>query len=312
MPQLSDQLEAPLNHSAATSRQAVSAPADPEAAMVAHTLSRSPSPEPVNPLPVAATPLPMDNGYVAGEVLGSGSTGIVIQARSHEKNGKVAIKVIDIKECPPREGLRVLREVRVTKGLKGKPNIVEFYDVKTNEDCILIIMEIAEGGDLVDLIDQKDKIPEDLVRTLFKGLLARVKSCHDSNVVHGDIKCDNCLLYKEGTLKLADFGFAAFQYGGRLLQQFYGPCKYLAPEVLSLKPYNGYAADVWSTGVVLYFMVYGRLSFDGDSLETVAEQVAQGPSYEPELQVSKSFLDFLKKTLCHNPGEKIITLTGTV
>ena len=117
------------------------------------------------------------------------------------------------------------------KGPKGKPNIVEFYDMKRNEDHILIIMEMAEGGDLVDLIHRKGRIPKDLARTLLRGLLTGVKSCHNSKVIHGDIKCDNCLLDKEGNLKLANFGYTAIQYGGCQLQQFCGTYKYLAPEV---------------------------------------------------------------------------------
>lgn len=94
--------------------------------------------------------------------------------------------------------------------------------------------------------------------------------------MHILLKSDKCLLDKEGTLKLIYFGFSAPQYGVCLLAQFCGTYVYLAPEILLLKPYNGFAVDIWSTGVILYTMVYGCLPFDGSCLEMVAKQLVQG------------------------------------
>ena len=253
----------------------------------------------LNPLPPSAMLLLTDNGYVAGEVLGRGSSGIVVKAHSRERNGTVAIKV-----C---ERLWLKGEVTVMNWLKGKPNLIELYDVKMNEDYVLIIMELAERGDLSDFIDQNGKLPEGLAKSLFKGLITGLKNCHENNIVHGDIKCDNCLLDKDGTLKLTDFGFSTPQFPGRLLRQFCGTHTSLAPEILLQKPYDGFAADIWSAGVVLYKMVYGRLPFDETSLQTVAKRLAQGPSYKPD--VSESCRDLLRKILCHNPGERL-PLTG--
>ena len=264
-------------------------------------------PEPPNPLPPAAMPLLNHNGYVVGEVVGTGCSGIVIKAYSRERKENVAIKVCDTKECTAWKRLRLKGEVNVMNRLKGKPNIIELYDVRMNPNCILIVMELAERGDLVSLIEQNGKLPEDLARSLFKGLLTALKSCHESSIVHGDIKCENCLLDKEGALKLTDFGFSVPQYPGSLQQQFCGTYTYLAPEILLEKPYDGFAADLWSAGVVLYTMVHGRLPFGGRSLETVIKRLVRGPSYKPE--VSDSCRDLLKKILCQNPSERI-TLTG--
>ena len=122
-----------------------------------------------------------------------------------------------------------------------------------NQDCVLIIMELAEEGDLLDLIVQHGKLPEHLARLLFKGLLTALKSSHENNIVHADIKCENCLLDRERTLKLTDFGFSMPQHGDSLLRQFCGTFE--APEIMLQRPYNGFGADLWSTGVVLYRMV---------------------------------------------------------
>ena len=307
MPRLPDQLETLFDNSAAASEQGTFSPAGPNADVVPNPHSQSPPPEPANPLPLAAMALITEYGYVPGKVLGSGYGGIVIQAHSHNTNENVAIKVCDIKVSSARKRLRVRREVKAMAGLKGKPNIIELYDIKTTEEFLLLIMELAEGGDLLELIQTKGKFTENLARLLFKDLLTGLKSCHDNYIVHGDVKCDNCLLDREGTLKLTDLGFAAPQHGGRLLRQWGGTHAYSAPEKLLRKPYDGFAADIWSTGAVLYTMVYGSLPFEGTSRETVLEQVAEGPSYPPE--VSDSCRDLLQKMLCHDPGERI-TLTG--
>ena len=264
-------------------------------------------PERPNPLPSSAIPLLARNGYVAGRVLGRGCSGIVIEAYSRERKGNVAIKVCDIKQCTARERLRLKGEVEMINWLKGKPSIVELYDVKTNQDCTLIIMELAERGDLAGLIEQNGKLPEDRARSLFKGLLTALKSCHENSIVHGDIKSENCLLDKAGTLKLSDFGFSAHQHPGCLLRRFCGTYAYMAPEILLQNPYDGFAADLWSAGVVLYNLTYGRLPFDGRNLETLIKGLARGPSYETE--VSERCRDLLKKILRYNPGARI-TLTG--
>ena len=82
---------------------------------------------------------------------------------------------------------------------------------------------------------------------LFKGVITWLKNCYHNNVVHGDIKCDSCLLDKEGTLKLTSFGFASPQYSRRI-KQFCRMYSHSAPKKLAQKPYDGFAMNIWSTG----------------------------------------------------------------
>ena len=178
-----------------------------------HLPSQSPRPK----FPLAVMPLLRDNGYTLEEILGSGSDGNVVQAHSRKRNEKVAIEVCSKKKCSTWTQLfKIKREAMLMKTLKGKPDIIELYEVLTNENCMLIIREVAERGDLFSSMGPGLKLPENWARSFFKDLITGLKDCHEKNIIHGDIKCENCLVDKEGTLKLADSGFAAPQYGYQL------------------------------------------------------------------------------------------------
>lgn len=95
---------------------------------------------------------------------------------------------------------------------------------------------------------------------MFKQLINAYKSLHEHNIIHRDIKPDN-ILFKEGTLKLADFGFCKkLKFADDLTQTSLGSPLYMAPEVLNNDIYSS-KADLWSCGVILYQLLFGKCPY---------------------------------------------------
>lgn len=128
-------------------------------------------------------------------------------------------------------------------------------------------MEYAANGSLLDVIRKDSVIDEPRARKWFKQLVEAVDYCHKHGVVHRDIKCENLLLNSDFEIKLSDFGFAKGNMkiiNGQvpLSETFCGSYAYASPEILKGIPYHPQHSDIWSMGVVLFAMVYGRLPFD--------------------------------------------------
>nr|CAD7428510.1 unnamed protein product [Timema monikensis] len=128
-------------------------------------------------------------------------------------------------------------------------------------------MELAENGSLLDIIRRDTYIDEVRARRWFQQLVDGVEYCHEKGVVHRDIKCDNLLMDIDDNIKLSDFGFARGHMKPRngvspLSDTFCGSYAYASPEILRQVPYEPQLSDIWSMGVVLYAIVFGRLPFD--------------------------------------------------
>lgn len=122
------------------------------------------------------------------------------------------------------------------------------------------------GGELFSLIRKAKRFPENDARYFFQQLICGIEYLHDSGVTHRDIKLENTLIggSRPGTLiKICDFGYSKRpEVEQSQCKSIVGTPAYLAPEVLSNKPYRGTAVDVWSAGVLLYVMLVGAYPFE--------------------------------------------------
>ncbi|KAK5647421.1 hypothetical protein RI129_002313 [Pyrocoelia pectoralis] len=207
------------------------------------------------------------HGYYLGKTIGSGSYATVRVAHSERHDGNVAVKIVS-KFTAPTDYLKKFlpREIEVVKGLKH-PNLIRFLQAIETTHRVYIVMEFAENGSLLDIIRRDSYIDEGRARKWFRQLLEAVDYCHERGVVHRDIKCENLLMDKGYNIKLSDFGFARGHLKPRngqlpLSETFCGSYAYASPEILRGTPYHPQQSDIWSMGVVLYAMVFGRLPFD--------------------------------------------------
>ncbi|XP_043910863.1 testis-specific serine/threonine-protein kinase 1-like [Protopterus annectens] len=208
------------------------------------------------------------HGYAMGITLGEGTYSKVKSAYSKQLKEDVAVKIIDRKKAPSDFLKNFLpRELEILTAVNHN-NIVKTYEIfESSNGKIYIIMELAVQGSLLEYIQSRDALPEDMARKMFHQLTMAIKYCHDINIVHRDLKCENLLLDINYNIKVSDFGFSrrcAFDGEGHTLlsETFCGSIAYAAPEVLQGIPYQPKMYDIWSLGIVLFIMVCGCMPYD--------------------------------------------------
>ncbi|XP_057347922.1 testis-specific serine/threonine-protein kinase 1-like [Manis pentadactyla] len=212
-------------------------------------------------------------GYTMGTHLGEGSYAKVKSAYSERLKSNVAVKIIDRKKAPTDFLEKFLpREIEILAMLNHR-YIIKTYEIfETSDGKVYIVMELGVQGDLLEFIRTWGALHEDDARKKFRQLSSAIKYCHDLDVVHRDLKCENLLLDKDFNIKLSDFGFSKRclrDDSGRLTlsKTFCGSAAYAAPEVLQGVPYQPKVYDIWSLGVILYIMVCGSMPYDDSNIK---------------------------------------------
>jgi len=221
------------------------------------------------------------------------------------KGTLVAVKVIDRLSSPtPFLNKFLPRELEVSKKLDHR-NIIKTFLIHDVGHSILIITELARS-DLLDYIQLNGALRETLCRRLFYDLASGVEYMHSINLVHRDIKSENCLIGHDGVLKLTDFGFARdVGIGDSLSETFCGSTVYAAPEILTAtEKYDPRWADTWSCGVVLYAMLTATMPFARAQLaKFVKFQYADAPQLPAH--VSDMAISVVQGLLLFEPNKRL-------
>ena len=241
-------------------------------------------------------------GYVLGKTLGTGTYGKVKYAHSLRLKCPVAVKIVSRKVAKDVHLKFLPRELDALRCLRHR-NIIQLVDVLETQEHMYIVMELAEGGDLLDYINKKRFLSDDDAKALFHDLVDGLLECHRLNFVHRDLKCENMLLSKNFRLKITDFGFARRFSETQKLQTYCGSYAYAAPEIIIGEPYFGPTADIWSSGVILYAMVCGKLPFKDKDTKTLLSDVAN-KLYFPS-RISEQCRDLIKGILRFNPKDRL-------
>ena len=227
-------------------------------------------------------------------------------------NNIVAVKKINTKTLSFKYHKMITEEINIMQHIKVNPhpNIITCYDVIDDLDTIYIVMEYCVVGDFSKVIGKQMK--EEYVRYYFNQLVNGIKYLDEHKIIHRDIKPKNLLLTTSSNdnkqiLKICDFGLAKNKTG--LLREYTicGSPLYMAPEMFKEKSYTD-TADIWSVGIIMYEMIYGRNPLSGvkDYNELEAFMInTVAIDIPPKNDITEECLNLLKRLLTKDSDDRI-------
>lgn len=255
----------------------------------------------------------MINEYVREYKIGSGSYGKVVLYRSLKDGNHYAIKafhkshLLKLRVAPSETAMTdVLREVLIMKML-NHPNIVNLIEVidDPSTDHFYMVLEFVEGKWVCEGSGPPGGIGENTARKYLRDIVSGLIYLHAHNIVHGDIKPDNLLVTRTGTVKIADFSVSqVFEDDNDELRRSPGTPVFTAPECCLGLTYHGKAADTWAVGVTLYCMVLGQYPFLGESLQDTYDKIVNNLLSLPD-NINPQLRNLLEGLLCKDPNERM-------
>ena len=230
----------------------------------------------------------LDGRYEIKEVIGVGGMAVVYKAYDNVEDRIVAIKILKEEFSTNEEFLRRFKNESKAISLLSHTNIVKVYDVSFGDLIQYIVMEYIDGITLKQYIEQQGSLPwKDAVHFIIQ-VLRGLQHAHDRGIVHRDIKPQNIMVLRDGTIKVTDFGIARFARSEQktITDKAIGSVHYISPEQ-ARGEVTDEKADVYSVGVILYEMITGQLPFQAESAVSVAiMQLQREPSLPTELNGS--------------------------
>jgi len=222
--------------------------------------------------------------------VGAGGMSDVYKAKDHILGRVVAIKVLKAEFSEDMSFVTKFRtEAQSAAGLEH-PNIVNVYDVGSENGMHFIVMEYVEGITLKTYIEKKGQLSFKEATSIAIQVGRGIEAAHNKDITHRDIKPQNIIISTEGKVKVTDFGIAKAISSNTLSSEAMGSVHYVSPE----QARNGFIdgrSDIYSLGIVMYEMVTGRVPFDGETTVAVAiqhlqEEMVEPSAYAPEIPVS--------------------------
>ncbi|KAM7321542.1 hypothetical protein ACRRTK_019634 [Alexandromys fortis] len=252
-------------------------------------------------------------GYEVGKVIGHGSYGTVYEAYYTKQKVMVAVKIISKKKASDDYLNKFLpREIQVMKVLRHK-YLINFYQAIETTSRVYIILELAQGGDVLEWIQRYGACSETLAGKWFSQMALGIAYLHSKGIVHRDLKLENLLLDKRENVKISDFGFAKMvsssqpvrsspsyrQMNGlaNLSQTYCGSFAYACPEILLGLPYNPFLSDTWSMGVILYTLVVAHLPFDDTNLKKLLRETQKEVTFPSNINISEECKNLIVQML---------------
>lgn len=221
---------------------------------------------------------------------GSGGMADVYKAKDHTLGRFVGIKVLKPEFSEDVNFVTKFRTEAQSAAVLEHPNIVNIYDVGSENFVHYIVMEYVEGITLKTYIEKKGQISFKEAVSIAIQVGRGIEAAHNKHIIHRDIKPQNIIISTEGKVKVTDFGIARVANTNTINSDVMGSVHYASPE----QARNGFVdgkSDIYSLGIVMYEMVTGRVPFDGESTVAVAiqhlqEEMVVPSAYAPSLPVS--------------------------
>ena len=250
----------------------------------------------------------LDGRYLVQAKIASGGTSTVYRGLDVRLDRPVALKVMDSRYAGDDQFLtRFQLEARTVARLKN-PGLVAVYDQGLDGRHPFLVMELIEGGTLRELLAERGPMPPHAVVAVLRPVLGGLAAAHRAGLVHRDVKPENVLISDDGDVKIADFGLvrAVAAAGITSANVILGTAAYLSPEQVR----EGNASpqsDVYSTGIVTYELLTGRVPFVGDSALSIAYQRLDNdvpPANAVIGGVPAQFDEFVARATARDPADR--------
>lgn len=253
------------------------------------------------------------NYYTFDKQLGKGHFGEIYLGTKNDTGVSYALKVIERpKNFKESEQIMINDEVDISSNILSKvdhDNIIKCYDVFETLNNIYIVMQYVKEGSIMKYIGSKNLAKIELI---ISQLVTGIKFLHEIGLVHRDLKPDNVLIEKGFIVKIIDFGLSKVISAGERLKDNFGTLVFIAPEILLEKEYSD-KVDIWSLGIMAYYLLYGVIPFGisnyDDTIESVINKIMKAELKFPsnqlsELEYSQRIKKFISEALIKNPDER--------
>ena len=239
--------------------------------------------------------------------LGDGAYSVVYKVRRKQDNKIYALKKVKLKDLCDKEKQNALNEVRILASVKSN-FVISYKEAFIDEDDsnLCLVMEYADKGDLYQKILQFKKIgcliEEIDIWRIFIQMVKGLKSLHDLNIIHRDLKSSNIFLFADGTAKIGDLNVSKVINKGVGFTQT-GTPYYASPEVWKDQPYD-IKSDIWSLGCVTFEMLALRPPFRAENMDKLYNKVIKGEYGKISDRYSDDIKEIIKLLLKVNPKER--------
>lgn len=254
----------------------------------------------------------LGNRYRILRELGAGGMAKVYLAEDINEGHMVAVKILYAHFGEDVSYLqRFTREARLAS-LLHDPHIVKVIDYGSSRDVHYLVMEYVEGKDLRETLTEQGVFSWEEALTLVDQICTALENAHQHNIVHRDIKPQNLMMTDHGLLKVLDFGIARARMLPSLTQSgFVGSPYYIAPEQAMGEDVD-IRSDIYSTGIVLYEMLSGKVPFDAKSpWSIISKHISSEP---PQITLENKDIHvgvqtLLKRMIAKRPEDRFQTPT---
>ena len=247
------------------------------------------------------------NNYIITKELGKGSYASVKLATHKISKNKYAIKIYSRKCLLDLQKRNTINnEIGILKQL-DHINIVKLYEVIDTPSYLYLVMEYINGISLLDIIKQEFNhyISQNRALKIFKQVLKAIIYCQSKDISHRDIKLENILVIQNDVVKIIDFGFAVKATKNDLQKLFCGTPSYMSPEIVNKQKYVAQYSDIWSMGVLLFAMLYGRFPFRAKEQDILFDKISKAEVVFPDdVEIDERLKLLFKKIFVIAPTQR--------
>ena len=244
--------------------------------------------------------------YERGKFLGKGGFAKCYEMKRVDTGKFFAAKAFEKKALNnAKSRKKLINEIKLHKKLHHQ-NIVNFEHFFEDKENVYILLELCSNQTLNELVKRRKRLTEIETQCYSLQIIKALKYIHSHRIIHRDLKLGNLFLTNKLELKLGDFGLAAkLEYEGQRRRTICGTPNYIAPEILEKKNGHSYEVDIWSLGVIMYTMLFGRPPFETADVKLTYKRIKMNSYSFPEnIKVDPSAKKLISSILNLDPSKR--------